>query len=181
MRLNPTTRRRVLTAAVAALAAVSAACGAEKTTPPPDDLRVDWDTFAVNCDGGPGDWEEIMELDPGELLTLENPAEQLNTSGCRTTRRHSSSDPDGREAWDDPDRLEGRTWYAVGTRADRFGVRGAIHPDGTATIVEVTHTTVGENCATTTDWRGALTLIIDAPADEPAPQIEYRTDTQPCD
>lgn len=180
MRLkNRTIGLLVAFAAALAVTGCSDATQAETTTPPDGDGGARIETFAVNCLGGhvgPGEQPEIMKLRAGELLELTDPSGQLNSASCASRTRG-----DEPEMWVDPVRFEGRTLYAVGTAADRFDVRAEVDTRYTPARITVTHHTLGADCATTAEWRGALTLIIDTPDGEPAPRIEYRTEAAPCD
>ena len=80
-----------------------------------------------------------------------------------------------------PSLSPGSSYFAVGTGVDRFDVElTGVEEVKETTTLQVKLTVPGDNCMTTMEYRGRLTLLVQAPNAAPTPQINFVTEKTVC-
>jgi len=179
--------RAVLVSLLAAflLSSVLAGCGEESSTKDSTTTTSakssDWQGTALLCSGSVPDSgealstlaQELNDLAPGAIMSLgDDPAALVAAAGC--------TEADGADQAV-PSLNPGSSYFAVGTGVDRFEVElTGVEEVKETTTLQVKLTVPGDNCGTTAEYRGRLTLLVQAPQDAPTPQIDFVTEKTVC-
>ena len=179
--------RAVLASLLAAflLSAGLAGCGEETSskdsTTTTAAKNIEWQGTAVLCSGvssTPGEAvdpaaQELIDLAPGAVMSLgADPSALVAAAGC--------TEADGADQAV-PSLNPGSSYFAVGTGVDRFEVElTGVEEVKETTTLQVKLTVPGDNCTTTMEYRGRLTLLVQAPNAAPTPQIDFVTEKTVC-
>ncbi len=180
--------RAVLASLLAAflLSSVLAGCGEESstkdsTTTTTSAKSSDWQGTALLCSGYVPDSgealsplaQELNDLPPGAVMSLgDDPAALVAANGCTEAEGVDQTVPSLNP---------GSSYFAVGTGVDRFEVKlTGVEEVKETTTLQVKLTVPGDNCMTTMEYRGRLTLLVQAPQDAPTPQIDFVTEKTVC-
>ena len=186
---NPTGRqnRAVLASLVAALllSAGLAGCGEESSskdsTTTTSAKNSEWQGSAVLCSGASSSSGEAVDPAAQELIDLalgavmsfgDDPSGLVTAAGCTEAEGVDRAVPSLNP---------GSSYFAVGTGVDRFEVElTGVEEVKETTTLQVKLTVPGDNCMTTMEYRGRLTLLVQAPQDAPTPQIDFVTEKTVC-
>ena len=179
--------RAVLASVVATLllSAGLAGCGEESSTKNSTTTtsakNSEWQGAAVLCSGASSSSgeavdpasQELIDLAPGAVMSLgDDPAALVAAAGC--------TEADGADQAV-PSLNPGSSYFAVGTGVDRFEVElTGVEEVKETTTLQVKLTVPGDNCMTTMEYRGRLTLLVQAPNAAPTPQIDFVTEKTVC-
>ncbi len=179
--------RAVLASLLAAflLSPVLAGCGEESSTKDSTTTTSakssDWQGTALLCSGYVPDSgeaisplaQELNDLAPGAVMSLgDDPAALVAAAGCTEAEGVDQTVPS---------LSPGSSYFAVGTGVDRFEVElTGVEEVKDATTLQVKLTVPGDNCMTTMEYRGRLTLLVQAPKAAPTPQINFVTEKTVC-
>ena len=186
---NPTGRqnRAVLASLVAALllSAGLAGCGEESSskdsTTTTSAKNSEWQGSAVLCSGASSSSgeavdpaaQELIDLAPGAVMSFgDDPSGLVTAAGCTEAEGVDRAVPSLNP---------GSSYFAVGTGVDRFEVElTGVEEVKETTTLQVKLTVPGDNCMTTMEYRGRLTLLVQAPNAAPTPQIDFVTEKTVC-
>ena len=117
--------------------------------------------------------QELIDLAPGAVMSLgDDPASLVTAAGCTEAEGVDRAVPSLNP---------GSSYFAVGTGVDRFEVElTGVEEVKETTTLQVKLTVPGDNCMTTMEYRGRLTLLVQAPQDAPTPQIDFVTEKTVC-
>jgi len=179
--------RAVLASLLAAflLSPVLAGCGEESSTKDSTTTTSakssDWQGTAVLCSGASNSSgeavdpaaQELIDLAPGAVMNLgADPSALVAAAGCTEAEGADQTVPSLKS---------GSSYFAVGTGVDRFEVElTGVEEVKETTTLQVKLTVPGDNCMTTMEYRGRLTLLVQAPNAAPTPQINFVTEKTVC-
>jgi hypothetical protein len=141
----------------------------------------DWQGTALLCSGYVPDSgealsplaQELNDLAPGAVMSLgDDPAALVTAAGCTEAEGADQTVPS---------LSPGSSYFAVGTGVDRFEVElTGVEEVKETTTLQVKLTVPGDNCMTTMEYRGRLTLLVQAPQDALSPEIDFVTEKTVC-
>ncbi|CAB4763872.1 MAG: hypothetical protein F2694_12095 [Actinobacteria bacterium] len=183
-RTSGISKRAVVAGLLAALllSLLLAACGDESSSKDSSTTTAaknsDWKGTALLCSGDVGaavapTAQELIDLAPGAVMSLgDDPSGLVAAAGC--TEAEGADRPV-------PSLSAGSSYFAVGTGVDRFEVvLTGVEAVKDTTTLQVKLTVPGDNCMTTMEYRGRLTLLVQAPQAAPMPQIDFVTEQTVC-
>lgn len=186
-RTSGISKRAVVAGLLAALllSLLLAACGDESSskdsTTTTSAKNTEWQGTALLCSGYVPDSgeaisplaQELIDLAPGAVMSLgADPSALVAAAGCTKAEGVDQAVPSLNP---------GSSYFAVGTGVDRFDVElTGVEEVKETTTLQVKLTVPGDNCMTTMEYRGRLTLLVQAPNAAPTPQINFVTEKTVC-
>lgn len=186
-RTSGISKRAVVAGLLAALllSLLLAACGDESSskdsTTTTSAKNTEWQGSAVLCSGASSSSgeavdpaaQELIDLAPGAVMSLgADPSALEAAAGCTKAEGVDQAVPSLNP---------GSSYFAVGTGVDRFDVElTGVEEVKETTTLQVKLTVPGDNCMTTMEYRGRLTLLVQAPNAAPTPQINFVTEKTVC-
>lgn len=169
------TSRRLLLA-VASVAA--AGCSVLGIGGPSEPVALDgWSGRSILCGYREAE-DALSDLDTGEVVDLgDDPGSVLRASRCSklndTGERGSAATA--------PPIVDGRRYFVLNTGADRWDVAVvSVDTHGRSATLGAELTITGSGCGTTTEYRGQLMLLIEAPSDATTPTVTLEEVQRPC-
>jgi len=166
---------------LAAVTVLASGCSLTGASRPPDPVSVDgWSGRSILC-GYRGTEDPLADLSAGEVLELrDDQGSALSEGRCRYTSYTSdtsgSNDPGAMVTLE-----AGQSYFVLKSGVDRFDVTLVSVDTGVEPVaLEAEITVAGDDCGQTTEFRGHLMLLIEAPEGATKPTAALRQRPLPC-